>query len=38
MGAPGYAAEFRRKILDLLEAGRTVTDIAGDYDISSQTI
>ncbi|WP_433792960.1 transposase [Actinoplanes sp. CA-252034] len=30
--------EFRRKILDLLKAGRTVTQLANDLQISGQTI
>ncbi|MGS2640162.1 transposase [Streptosporangium sp. LJ11] len=38
MGRRGYPSEFRRKVPDLVEAGRTVTDVARDLDISSQTI
>jgi len=38
MGRRGYPAEFRRKVLDLIEAGRKVTDLARDLDISTQTI
>lgn len=38
MGRRGYPPEFRRKVLDLLEAGRKVTDLAHDLEISSQTI
>ncbi|MEU3164651.1 transposase [Streptosporangium sp. NPDC006930] len=38
MGRHGYPSQFRRKVLDLVEAGRTVTDVARDLDISSQTI
>ncbi|MFD1541519.1 transposase [Nonomuraea guangzhouensis] len=42
MGRRGYPPEFRRKVLDLLEAGRKVTDLAHDlaHDlaISGQTI
>ncbi|GAA2899840.1 transposase [Nonomuraea rubra] len=38
MGRRGYPPEFRRKVLDLLEAGRTATDLARDLDISAQTI
>ncbi|MGJ6967519.1 transposase [Streptosporangium sp. G11] len=38
MGRRGYPSEFRRKVLDLAEAGRKVTDVAHDLDISSQTI
>ena len=33
-----YSAEFRRKVLDLVEAGRPVAQIAHDLDISDQTI
>ena len=33
-----YPAEFRRKVLDLVAAGRPVTQIAADLDISDQTI
>ncbi len=33
-----YSPEFRRKVLDLVEAGRAVTQIAQDLDISEQTI
>ncbi|MBI4942112.1 MAG: IS3 family transposase [Actinobacteria bacterium] len=38
MAPRGYPAEFRRKVLDLLESGRKVADIARDLDISEQTI
>lgn len=38
MGRPGYPAEFRRKVLDLLAEGRSVASIAHDLDISDQTI
>lgn len=38
MGRPGYPAEFRRRILDLVAAGRRVEDIARDLGISDQTI
>ncbi|MDP9843441.1 transposase [Streptosporangium lutulentum] len=38
MGRRGYPSEFRRKVLDLIEAGRTVTDVARDLEISSQSI
>ena len=33
-----YPPEFRRKVLDLLKAGRTVTQLANDLQISGQTI
>jgi transposase-like protein len=38
MGRRGYPPEFRRKVLDLLEAGRTVADVAADLQISDQSI
>ena len=38
VGRRGYPPEFRRKVLDLLEAGRPVADVAQDLDISDQTI
>ena len=33
-----YPPEFRRKVLDLLKAGRTVADVAVDLGVSDQTI
>lgn len=38
MGRQGYSAEFRRKVLDLLAAGRSVASVAHDLDVSDQTI
>ncbi|WP_346137343.1 transposase [Lentzea roselyniae] len=38
MGRRGYPPEFRRKVLDLIEAGRKVADVARDLEISDQTI
>jgi putative transposase len=38
MGGGGYSPEFRRKVLDLIEAGRKVVDVARDLGISSGTI
>lgn len=38
MGRRGYPPEFRRKVLDLLEEGRSVTQVAHDLDISEQSI
>ncbi len=38
MGRRGYPPEFRRKVLDLLESGRKVADVARDLEISEQTI
>ena len=38
MACRAYPAEFRRKVLDLLAAGRKVADVARDLDVSDQTI
>ena len=38
MGRRGYPPEFRRRVLELVEAGRLVAEIAGDLGISEQTI
>jgi transposase len=38
MGRRGYPPEFRRRVLDLLAAGRRPTDLARDLGISAQTI
>jgi transposase-like protein len=38
MGRRGYPAEFRRKVLDLVESGRPVGDVAKALGISDQTI
>ena len=37
-GRRGYPPEFRRKVLDLLDAGGKVRDVARDLEISEQTI
>ena len=37
-GRRGYPAEFRRRALDLLEAGKKVADLARDLEVSEQTI
>ena len=37
-GRRGYSAEFRRRVVDLLAAGRKVADVARDPGISEQTI
>ncbi|WP_396994913.1 transposase [Nonomuraea phyllanthi] len=37
-GRRGHPPEFRRKVLDLLEAGRKVTDLAHELETSSRTI
>jgi transposase-like protein len=38
MGRRGYPPEFRRKVLDLVEAGRSVAAVARDLEISDQSI
>ena len=38
MGRRGYPPEFRRRVVDLVEAGRKVTDVAHDLGVSNQTI
>jgi transposase-like protein len=38
MGRRGYPPEFRRKVLDLIEAGRKVADVARDLGISDQSV
>ncbi len=38
MGRRGYPPEFRRKVLDLVEAGRAVVDVARDLQISPESI
>jgi Transposase len=38
MGRRGYSPEFRRKVLDLIDAGCKVADVARDLGISTQTI
>jgi transposase-like protein len=38
MGRRGYSAEFRRRVVDLVGAGRTVADVARDLGISDQII
>jgi transposase len=38
MGRRGYPAEFRRRVLDLIHAGRKVAEVADDLGISAQTI
>jgi transposase-like protein len=38
MGGRGYPPEFRRRVLDLIEAGRRVAEVADDLGISDQTI
>lgn len=38
MGKRGYPPEFRRRVLDLVEAGRKVAEVAQDLGVSDQTI
>lgn len=38
MGRKGYPVEFRRRVLDLIEAGRSVAEVAQDLGISDQTV
>jgi transposase-like protein len=38
VGRRGYPAEFRGRVLDLVEAGRKVGEVAADLGISEQTI
>jgi transposase-like protein len=33
-----YPSEFRRRVLELLEAGRSVAEVARDLEIPNQTI
>ena len=38
MGRRGYPAEFRRRVVDLVESGRSVRDVANDLGISEQSV
>ena len=38
MGRRGYPSEFRRRVVELVEAGRRVRDLADDLGISEQAI
>lgn len=38
MARRGYPAEFRRRVVELLAAGRRVGDVARDLGISDQTV
>jgi transposase-like protein len=38
MGRRGYPPEFRRKVLDLVEAGRPIAEVAKELGISAQSI
>src|SRR5205823_13161832 len=37
-GRRGYPSDFRRKVLDLMDAGRSVGEVARDLGISDQSI
>ena len=38
MGRRGYPPEFRRKVLDLIDAGRPVVEVVRDLEISTESI
>ena len=38
MGRRGYPPQLQRKVLDLIEVGRSVCDVAHDLEISQQSI
>jgi len=38
MGRRGYSTEFRRRVVDLVAAGRKVADVARDLGISEQIV
>jgi transposase len=38
MGRRGYRLEFRRKVLDLVEAGRPIAEVAQALGISDQSV
>lgn len=38
MARRGYAPEFRRRVVDLVEAGRKVSEVAAELEVSEQTI
>jgi transposase-like protein len=38
MGRRRYPPEFRRKVLDLVDEGRSITDVARDLGISAQSV
>ncbi len=38
MARRGYPPEFRRRIVDLVEGGRKVSEIAAEFEVSEQTI
>ncbi len=38
MARRGYPSEFRKRVIELVEGGRKVSEVAGDLGISEQTI
>jgi len=38
MARRGYLPEFRRRVIDLIESGRKVSEIAAEFEVSEQTI
>ena len=38
MARRGYPAEFRRRVVDLVEGGRKVSEVATELGVSEQTI
>jgi len=38
MARRGYPAEFRRRVVALIESGRKVSEVAAELDVSEQTI
>ena len=38
MGRRGYPAEFRLRVLELVESGRRVAEVANDLGVTEQTI
>ena len=38
MARRGYPPEFRRRVVDLVEGGRKVSEVAADLEVSGQTI
>ncbi len=38
MARRGYPAEFRRRVIELIEAGRSISELSKELDVSQQTI
>lgn len=38
MARRGYPSEFRRRVIELIERGKKVAEVARDLDVSQQTI